>query len=52
MNEPVIIAAWFEPNPAGLGLSTTRYVQVLDAAVPETPTEDVWLSGERESGVI
>ena len=50
MNEPVIITAYFDPNPAGLGLPTTLYVQVRDAAVPETPVTDVWLSGERASG--
>ena len=48
--EPIIITAWFEPNPAGAGSTTLLRVVALD--VTPDPSTQVYQSGECRAGEV
>ena len=47
--EPIIITAWFEPNPAGAGATTL--LRVIAAEGPPDSTQ-VYQSGEFRAGEV
>lgn len=50
MDTVIIVAAWFEPNPAGAGSTTLLKVIAMEAQTD--PAAPIYLSGEFVSGEV
>ena len=48
--EPIIITAWFEPNPAGEGAATL--LRVIAAEGTPDPSTQAYQSGEFRAGEV